>query len=419
MFMKKKWIVLLVILSLLVTIGAQNVVAQDTISILKSILVHYATNEAAYDYFPDGKVNDLDWAMMSSGLITSPTPTPTVTQTPTPIPTPTFVPPGIVYTFNNGEYFMAVEKLGNYVFALTGLGAGKLYVFDVSNVNDIQPITSYLLTGSPQDLELEEDNQLLYIADISAGIHVYSVTNPLDVSLLETIPYTPSRLRLIESKNLLLAAYETWLYAIDTVDISKSAVYNLSPGNPYKPNGCVGHFDVLNDVYLSLRRVDGLCWPTTGDWRNYLMAVDNDATGPSLSFIKGQDGISGQLVFRGNTGYLVHLNEPNYYQGSYYDFSDPLNPQLLGDFNFERADEVGIWNGNLLIYVRYTGTGLLHYYDITQPEMPRELAIDVAFPGYLSTVSKPWQDRVVADGQFAYLANGREGLVVLKYEFIP
>jgi hypothetical protein len=230
--------------------------------------------------------------------------------------------PTLVQTLTTlGYEITGLAIRGDHLYASLGSG---VEVFDISNPAAVESVG--FLPSSGASYEIVIINDFLYIADYTGGVQVASlVDNPATPVIVGNYP-----------------AETKWIWAADPLLYVRSGgeIIVLDIGDPTNPIS-TGTFDVnlfLGDVLIQnslayvgkLESIDvvDLSYPTSP------VLLTSFPTGQPISTLAAAQGI---------------IYAPNYLGGIFVlDISDPVNPQALGNFDFDPYYSAG-YNSDIAV----------------------------------------------------------------------
>lgn len=275
--------------------------------------------------------------------------------------------------FQTTAYSVAVS--GNYAYVANGFDG--LRVFDVSN--QANPVNlSHVTNGGPA-WSVAVMGNLAYVA--GNGIWIYDISNPANpISTGHTGNFAGYGLAL--QGNYAYVGSSTYLNICDVSD----------PTNPTEVRSVYGY---------------GFFGVAVSDYRAYVAGSQMqvyDISSQTNAVLIGKTNTSspGAITVSGNYAYLADSRGLDV-----YDVSIPTSPSrvALVTNNFARGVAVA---GNLA-YVGYFG-GRIRAFDISNPAAPIE--VGTASAGSTNSLQIGPVNCVAVSGNYAYLANGQDGLRV-------
>jgi len=297
---------------------------------------------------------------------------------------------------------------------------GYLYTDQPLNI-DFTIVASYDYSGYAKSIEVS--GQYAYIADSNIGFKVFGISNPNNPVEVGTIEIETDACDLaISGSHAYVADQEAGLWIIDISDPFSSAIVGFCDEVPnaqgiavkddyvYVANGSPG---------MSIVDVTNPTNPTVVGTYNPLGAAQDVAVSGNFAYVVGiSSGLSIVDVANPSNPVLisneivsdaerVNVSGDFVYIGTYYyglkiiDASNPGSPiEISGIWNGNQIKDITILNDYVYTAAQFNGVRVC---DVSDPANPLDVGICNTW----------WAWDVAVSGNFAYVADGGDGLVVL------
>ncbi len=283
-----------------------------------------------------------------------------------------------------GEFAVA----GDYLFIINNGAYDAVQVYDISVLENAYLVDEYAVEGF-HGLRLE--GNYLYATSSSDGVYVLDVSDPTDMQLAAHVDDAVCEARTIEIAG-------GYLFIGDCTQLK---IYDIA---------AVPQVEYVGTISVSLT-IDRIC--AIGDYLvvgsyNYGMIYDiSDIEAPFLLTDFDFDFESRHLqTLEYDNGYIYYSASNSPFQLVAVDFSNPVDPVEVGNYNFE---ETGWTNGVAIkgnyVFVAAEAAGLQVIDYTTTPYA----SIVATLPGFVNYTMD-----IIIDGDYAYVSDGTAGQFGLK-----